>query len=482
MKIGIDIGSHSTKAARMTAEGIPSMIADGQTKLPFTFTLFQKIEGGFLVGNDAVIGLQNVDFANQCDWSLDKLGQSEPLLTDKKEQWYAETILALLFKKIKLDIDAYTITGAACAKPFSIPDQGLAIAAQLTDMPFGGCLDSAIAATLCYKPNDKKPVMVIDWGHSGVTVSLIQKTADSYQIIASEQKLDIGGKNWTEKLLALLLKRFGERFGEIPTTARQSLTIVAENLKEQLSNSQYASQNVVVESEMLSITVNRSEFEVVIENDVLQFGQLLEKCLKQTDSDSIETVILTGGCMFVPLAKNAIKRHLPNVKKWYETESISSVAFGMARYASQITNIAKNDTDSLKYNFGVLSINPKIKNTEIDTIIRKNTATPARARRTYYMVNQEQRSINLTIVQFDTDSDDYELVGKIVIGPLLNAEANKAIEVSFLYSDEGVLVVTSYDPETGIETEHNLQANGTDGFQFAQQRQLVRTTAVNGVV
>jgi molecular chaperone DnaK len=487
MKIGIDIGTYAIKAAKIASEGHPFLISDTTTKQAFTPVRFTKTESGYLIGQDAE-HIKNNPLTDIGKKLIDYLDRSEAVLVDNKQKkWFPETILALFFKKIKLDIDTFNLSGVACSLAVDWSEsqcKGIATATQLADMPLVGEVSAPMAAAYFHNPSARNPVLVVDWGHSGLTVSVLQKRGTQLYLLGFERQAGIGGATWTQKLADIILKKFQERFGITPASAIQAVAQVAERMKEQLSISLYAQDTILVETELLRIMVSRKEFESVLQSDIQHFASLVEKCLAKvgTARSFIEEVILVGGCINVPLVKQTIKAYWPEVKNWYENTPTSAIALGTALFADQQETKSHvfNSTDSLNYHLGVLSINSKTKRTEIDIIIHKYTALPAHARRKYYTATNSQRIMNLTIVQFEENPDDYELVGKLSIGPL-NPQVNQPVEVSVSYTDDGTLSISSYNPETGLELANTFQANQANPFQFVQQRQLVRTTAVNGI-
>jgi len=482
VKIGIDIGSYSIKTARLTPEGIATIVPDAQTRLAYTLTSFRPTEGGFLVGADAsTLSHHPTDI-------LEYLKKTTPVLTDhQKKSWYAAGIVALYIKKIRLDTDVLHIEGAVSCVPSSwdsVQKKGMETAVQLADIPLLRCVDAPIAAAWHHRPSAQKPVLIIDWGHSGLRLSLVQKTSDTFQSIASIEKQGIGGKHWNDLITEWLLQQFKVRFDHLANShITQAIASCAGALKENLSDALFAKQTILAESELLGIMLDRQSFERLISADMPQFSNLLNQLLRQVSlsAEGLDEVILTGGCTLVPYVKQKIKAHLTNVKKWYDKDALLANALGSVRYAVQfIPGHTLPETDHL--NLGVLNINSKTQNTEIDTIVARTSALPARTRRTYYTATQDQREINLTIVQFGEDKSDYDVLDKVLIGPLLSSEAHQAIEVTFVYDEEGILRITGYDPETGTEYQNTLQITASEGFQFYPQRRLVRSTPVNGVI
>lgn len=482
MKIGIDIGSYSIKTARLTPEGIATIVPDAQTRLAYTLACFRPTEGGFLVGADAAtLSHHSIEI-------LEYLKENAPVLTDMHQKsWYAAGIMALYIKKIRLDTDVIHIDGAVSCAPSGWDleqKKGVETAIQLADIPLLGTVNTAIAAAWHHRPLAQKPVLVIDWGHSGVRLALVQKTSDTYQSIASVEKQGIGGKHWNDLITEWLLQQYKLRFGHLANShIAQAIASCAGTLKENLSEAFFAKQTILAESELVGIMLDRQAFERLISSDLTKFNSLLNQLLKQQGltAEGIEEVILTGGSTLIPCVKQKIKTQLANVKKWYDKDALLANALGSVRYAIQfIPGHTLPETDHL--NLGVLNINFQTLNTEIDTIVARTSALPARTRRTYYTATQDQREINLTIVQFGKDKRDYVVVDKVLIGPLLSSEAHQAIEVTFVYDEEGILRITGYDPETGTEYQNTLQITASEGFQFYPQRRLVRSTVVNGVL
>jgi molecular chaperone DnaK (HSP70) len=257
-------------------------------------------------------------------------------------------------------------------------------------------------------------------------------------------------------------------------------------LKEELSEKLFAKQTILVESEMVGMLLDRSVFQKLIFSDLQQFNSLLDSLLKKVNinPENIDEVILTGGCSLVPAVKKHIKDIFPNVKKWFEKDALWANVFGSVRHNNAINTpqLPVGYPENKHPNLGILNFNAHSKDLEVDVIVSASAVLPLRVRRNYYTNVKDQREINLTIVQFVNSPTDYQIVERLIIGPLLGSEAQQVIEVTFLYDEEGTLRITSYDPETGTEYQNVLQIASLEGFQFHSQRQLVRETAVNGVL
>jgi molecular chaperone DnaK (HSP70) len=325
MKIGLDIGDNYIKVARLSLEGFPMMVQDGFTKLNHTLNCLEKVENGFLIGYESVTSQKSIAI------TFAKATGNLPIFTDMSGVvWVIETLLALLLKKIKTDIDTMGIESAIFAVPVGLNETQKNVihaATKLADINHVVLVDAPLAAIAHHKIQQLNNVLVIDWGYSGVKLAIVTKRVNTYQIERSLDILDIGGQSFTNKLTTIIEGNFEKRFGYALPNLRNNPLKVAEELKIELSANEYASRDIVIDSELINITVSRTTFTEAIKPDVDRGIDAIQQFI---DSLTIEAVILTGGCMLIPDVKKCLKTTLSSIKKWYDTEPLAAATMGAA--------------------------------------------------------------------------------------------------------------------------------------------------------
>ena len=332
MKISIDVGSFYIKAARLSLEGFPMMISDANSKANYTLNKIEKVDTGFLIGYEPV-NPQNTQW-NNLTWnsSIDK-------------SWPTEALMALIVKKVKADSDAFSIAALDFVIPVGFGEQQknmLAIISKLVDVPKYSITETPIATIAHHRIQNLDTILVVDWGYSGLRISIVSKQNRNYKIVAHQEIVGSGGKDFTQRLSDVISANFEKRFSYAIPQFQNSLARIVEQLKIELSSNFHASQDSIIDNELVSVSVSRRSFELSIKSEVETALQKMNQFITESgfELQNINAIILSGGCTMIPYIKNHLKNTFSTIRRVYDTDPITSAVLGAA--------IAQNDFLSAK--------------------------------------------------------------------------------------------------------------------------------------
>lgn len=365
MEIGLDLGSYFVKASRLSLEGFPMTIQDGYSKSNYSINCLERVDNGFLIGQDSslspVSDRFNLGFADTTHF------------TDQHDVvWHADTLLALILKKIKADIDTLAIDSVNFAIPVDLSEVQKKVinsAVKLAKINQCSLIEAPLAAIAHHRIHYLHKVLVLDWGYSGLKISIINKDNSSYQIFKHEEIMNIGGKAWTQKLVDEISKNFENRFGYTLPQLKNSSTKLAEELKLDLSICEYATQDVIIDTELVNITIARQAFEQSIKSDLGVGMEAIKKLIEASDYQlsQIEGIVLTGGCMNIPCVKQRLRETFTQTKKWFDNDPLTAIAMGASAYNnSKVLNI--HTTESIINTGQFLQQHSLVKNTAVNGV------------------------------------------------------------------------------------------------------------------
>jgi molecular chaperone DnaK len=314
-------------------------------------------------------------------------------------------------------------------------------------------------------------------------------------VLAKEGLTNLGGKEFDEKLGAMILEKF-ERAGLSPNlNARtlQQLRRASEEIKFELCVPGRTQERrvVMLGTQSVEVRISREDFEREIESLIAETEAVTRRCVQGAGLglSDLNAVLLVGGSSLVPAIGERIRKMMgPAASRVKFHEPMRAVAYGAAIHTAQLSGDAEKYSlpPELRgvtgYHVGVRIVDPRTGRVRIDPIIKKNMPLPTRAHKTYYTSHADQQRISLEIVQYLSPDDEMIALGKLVVGPLPSPKANYPIEVMIENREDGTVEVRAYDPQTRIELNQAFSRQSDDVFgHLASQRVLVKSTVINNV-
>lgn len=502
MNVGIDLGTTYSLIGRLGADGMPTLFPDSSDA-----TMDQTPSAVYIQGTSAIVG-SLVDVMAEENPDLRTLrffkrnfGEGKPLYFDGGNAWYAETVAALVLRKLVFDAEAASasrVRGAVITVPAHFNDvqrKAVIAAASLADLPVLGLLEEPVAAALHYgvqNAANEQILLVYDFGGGTFDATVLCLDEKGVYVLSKDGVTNLGGKELDEKIGEIILQRF-ERAGVNPhINARTLLQLrrVSEDIKFELCIPHKLQERrvVMLGAHSVEVRIHRSEFEREIRASIAQTEQVLLRCVAGAGLTlaDVNIVLLVGGSSLVPAVSESVRRLMgANADAVRYHEPMRAVAYGAAIHTAQVTGRAEEfDLPPITrgvtgYNVGVRIVDPRTGEVRVEPLIKKNMPLPASAKTTLYTRNATQQRIVLDIVQYMSPEDEMIGLGQLVVA-IPVGQANYPVEVTVESQSNGTVAISAYDPLTKRELQQTFEREVDDVFgHLASQKALVRAMAIN---
>jgi molecular chaperone DnaK (HSP70) len=507
MRVGIDLGTTFSLISTLQKDGQPVLLPDNSFKDVFStpsavYISERNASVGYLV--DTILE-QNPDLP-VIRFFKRNFGENSPIHFDKQGNgWLAETIGALVLKKLKFDAEGYTgnlVESAVITVPAHFNDlqrKAVLNAAALAEIPVLGLVEEPVAAALHYGVTyggHNRIFLVYDLGGGTFDVSILSMDEKGVYVLAKDGNTELGGKEFDEAISGIILQQFEKNAGyPLPINALTSLQLrrISEEIKIELSipNKPFLKKHILIGQHPFEIMIYRKDFEQSIRSMIEKTIEITVRCIDGAGLklEDIDALLLVGGSSMVPYVRDRLCKVFPNGdKKISFHEPMRAVAYGASLHAAQLSGeaeamqIPSEFRGVTGYNVGIKIFNPQTNRTEIDCLIKKNLPLPSRAKRTYYTSSAQQTKIMLQLVQYLDDGSSSVDIGELVIGPIPNPRINYAVDITVTNGEDGLIKIDAFDPNTGVELNKTFGKDNQDSSaKLGAQRLLVRNTFINNL-
>lgn len=499
MIVGIDLGTTFSLISYINAAGTPTLVPSRRDAQRFqTPSVVHVGERGCLVGDIVEELLMEEAALPVCRFA--KLGMGHPeksVFKDHTGRDYSpEAISALVLRKLKEDAEAALnepITGAVITVPANFNDaqrQATMNAGRLADIPVLGLVEEPLAAATFFGLNTKggeRLIFVFDIGGGTLDATILSATPEGLYAIATEGADNIGGKNFDEIIMSLVIEQFRGQHGFDPRSdpeSAQRLRAFATQSKIALSapSTTVISKPIILAGKTLRVTFSRAQFEQEALPWLEACKEVCERALKSQHLawDDIDELILTGGSSLVPCVERCV-REMSGLQpaRIRREQPHASVAYGAALLAEQFHGKKQTAAPPLRQivtsnELGLRVFDPKERKPAFHAMIEKNVPVPVSARQTFYTQGANQTSVTLELLQRKDPFTPPETLGQFTFGPLRHPEPGHPVVVEMGYDGVGRVTVTATDGRTGesVEREFSKQTEADLTATYARLQKL----------
>lgn len=491
--IGIDLGTTNSLVAELDNTGRPRIVHNREGVNVTPSVVHYQSGGKATVGQEAksVIGIETDVFY---EFKRD-MGTSATYKSSRGSVTPTD-LSALVLRRLKDDFESSV--GKATAVVVTVPAnfrnearEATLAAAREAGLSTDILLNEPTAAALYYANVSGLQLdghyVVFDLGGGTLDVSVIKAKGNDVEVLASEGLQKLGGKDFDQKLLEIVARKFkastGIEFNEFDFGFSKN---DAEEVKKSLSNVKEKKIQLFGQGiKPTSITVSREEFEEAISGLIAQTELLCETAMAEAglNPSDIKEIFLAGGSSRIPLVKTT-------ASKFFGREALMSgnpdeaIALGAAIYAGfkadkqHLNPLQTQAVSGIAFQeiapayFGTLTIDSEKKAIGIaarrnNVIIEKNAKIPCSKTESFYTVSDNQTAVNCTITQAPTNEIDPRFVRVIWEGSLelpAGRPAGQEISVTYSYSENGTMSAVFLDVASSKKTEVDIAAQG-DGAQ-----------------
>ncbi len=468
--VGIDLGTTNSEVAALVDGKVQVLAAEGEQIMPSYVGV--SPEGTVLIGTPA--RNQYVLYPERTVKSIKRRMGTGERVPMGEPTYSPSEISAMILRALKDRAEAAlgeAVRRAVITVPAYFSDaqrQATRDAGEIAGLEVVRILNEPTAAALAYGSDrdGDRTVLVYDLGGGTFDVSLVQVSGDVTEVLASHGNNRLGGDDFDQLLLDLILARFVAVGGPDVRGDRRAMSRLlraAEEAKKRLSFEPFtrlreehlAGQDGVPVH--LDLEVSREEYERLIRHLVDSTLDSVHRALADAGvpPDKVDEILLVGGATRTPLVSELLREKTGLVPR-QEVHPDLCVALGAGVLAARL---AGHDVDRVLVDispysfgpsyFGILDSRP----TEhcYHPVIARNTPLPASRTDTYVTMVDHQEAWQVCVYQGDDPNAlNNVLVGRFLIEGLSAVPAGNEVLCRMDLDLDGILRVTATEKRTGL--------------------------------
>jgi molecular chaperone HscC len=455
--IGIDLGTTNSLAAYWAddrAKLVPNIF--GSTLTPSVVSVNET--GEIYVGQIAkerIITHPHLTAAN-----FKRYMGTEKIYKLGKYSFTPEELSAFVVRSLKSDAEAFfgcEVTDAVISVPAYFNDaqrKATKRAAELAGLNVERLISEPTAAAISYglhQENFETKFLVFDLGGGTFDVSILEMFECVMEVKSIAGDNFLGGEDFTELLLSYFVNNCDIDIENLDLKVRSILSKQAESCKYQLTNDSLGKMSFCVNNNNYETTIDRTEFEKLVNPLLLRLRQPIERALRDADltPKDIDTVVLIGGATRMPVVRSVVSKMF-NKLPYSNINPDEAVALGAAiQVALKERNESLSEvilTDVCPYSLGT-NIAKNMGNRKHESgyflpIIERNTPIPVSRAEVLQTISDNQTSIHLEIFQGESRRVENNIkIGEINIEVPPAPSGEQLIDVRYTYDINGILEV-----------------------------------------
>ena len=494
--LGIDLGT-TNSAVAVVEGGQPKVLenAEGSRTTPSIVAIGKSGERlvGLLAKRQSVTNPANTVFSvkrligrrfddaevqrdlKSVPYAIERAGDGVQVKMGDKS-YRPQEVSAMVLQKLKADAEAKLgekVTEAVITVPAYFDDsqrQATKDAGEIAGLNVRRIINEPTAAALAYgfdKKGEQK-VAVYDLGGGTFDVSVLDISADTVEVKATNGDTHLGGDDFDQRIMKWILDEFKKESGvdiSGDPMALQRIKEAAEKAKVELSSSAETEINQPFITAGASgpmhlvLKMSRAKLEELV-HDLVQ--ATLEPCRKaladaKLTAKDIDEVILVGGMTRMPLVQKTVEEFFgkkPNVS----VNPDEVVAIGAAVQAGILQGDVK---DVLLLDVTPLSLGIETMGGVRTVLIPRNTTVPTAKSETFSTAADNQDTVEIHVLQGEREmAGDNKSLGKFQLSGIPAAPRGvPQVEVTFDIDANGILKVTARDKATGKEQAITITAS-----------------------
>lgn len=506
--VGIDLGTTYSAVAQLSDSGDPVLInnADGKPITPSVVLLGD--EGQVVVG-PTFERMSEEEPQRIVEAIKRQMGNKDFHIVYQNKKLTPEFLSALILKKLKQDAEATIgpIANAVVTVPYYFNDvrrKATQDAGRIAGLNVVDILNEPTAATLAYawvkgdlggaSGTAEKTILVYDLGGGTFDVTVVNYTATSFRVLATDGDVMLGGLDWSRRIVDHVSEQFQRKHGEDPRDDPETLlqfTQECEQAKRELSSKSQVPVSVYYKGKTLTVSLTRGDFERMTSDLLQRTKDTTELVLQQAgiSEDKLDEVVLVGGSTYMPVVETMLR----NVCKREPSREVmpeEAVSMGAAIHAAilearatggesrlgqavvkRLKSVQTADVNS--HSLGVKITDPNDRSRKVNHImIPKNTTIPFTHSQRFVTNSPNQKTIHVYILEGDArDPNACTNIGDFRIVDLPpNLPAGSPVEVSYTYDKNGRIsasameVTSNKEAKTEIVRDSGVSSEEVDAF------------------
>lgn len=394
-------------------------------------------------------------------------------------------------KKTAEDYLGHEVTEAVITVPAYFNDsqrQATKDAGKIAGLEVKRIINEPTAAALAFgmdkKPGNRK-IAVYDLGGGTFDISIIEIAEvdgeHQFEVLSTNGDTFLGGEDFDQRIMNYLIDEFKNSSGidlRKDPLALQRIKEAAEKAKIELSSTQQTEVNLpyitadATGPKHLNIKITRAKLESLVEDLVTKTIEPCRVALKDANSESssIDDVILVGGQTRMPLVQEVVKKFFGKEPR-KDVNPDEAVAVGAAIQGAVLSGSVK---DVLLLDVTPLSLGIETMGGVMTKLIEKNTTIPTRANQTFSTAADNQTAVTIHVLQGEREmASANKSLGRFDLTDIPPAPRGMPqIEVTFDIDANGILHVSAKDKATGKAQSIRIQASS--GLSEGEVEKMVK--------
>lgn len=470
--VGIDLGTTNSLCA-IFENGNPRLIpnAHGGFLTPSIVGILE--DGQVVVGAPA--REYRITNPERCSYAFKRLIGTDRKVSLGDQSFTSPELSSLILRSLKEDAEAdlgQVVTQAVITVPAYFNDaqrKATKKAGEMAGLRVKRIINEPTAAALTYGFHERdadKKIIVIDLGGGTFDVTLMEIFEGTLEIISTAGESFLGGEDFTDRLMATVLKTLGLQLEQAEMTSPLLISRLRQECETAkrafLNESEVAvripNEQGEVDEKNKKVKVTRDAYAKVSQRLMDRLKAPIAKSLRDGDCDpsEVDDVILVGGATRMPILQDFIRDYFgrdPLCK--FNPDEV--VALGSAIQAALILDDAAVDdmvmTDVCPFTLGVEVVKQfgnRMADGYYTPVIHRNTTIPVSREESFSTVMSNQSEVSISVYQGESRrvKDNFKL-GELKVTGIPPGPAGSEVCVRFTYDMSGILEVEAFVPSSG---------------------------------
>jgi molecular chaperone DnaK len=344
---GIDLGTTYSAVAYVSETGQPAVCRNFDSLETTPSVVYFENESNVVVGS--VAKNSAITYPDRVVSLIKRQMGTEATFEFDGKTYTPESISALILKQLTSDAAAHT-NGGVSKVVITVPAyfgmlerDATKNAGKIAGLDVIGIVPEPVAAALHYEATtdaENKTILVYDLGGGTFDTTVIRVSQNEIFVVCTDGDDHLGGADWDARLKDLLLAKFRAQVPpeidfEDDEEFLQSVAIVAEDTKKQLSKVESRPVPLRGAGAAARVEVSRTEFEAATDDLLDKTIEIVKRTLATLEEKSpgatIDSVLLVGGSTKMPAMAKRLRAEFGWEPMLHDPEL--AVAKGAALYA-----------------------------------------------------------------------------------------------------------------------------------------------------
>ncbi|MDL2410584.1 molecular chaperone HscC [Rhizobium calliandrae] len=460
--VGIDLGTSNSLVA-VWSENKACLITNalGEALTPSAVSVAE--DGVILVGRAAADRL--ITHPDRSVTSFKRWMGSAKGVQLAGKTWRAEELSALVLKSLKNDVESElgeVIAEAVISVPayFNDPQRKATLhAAQLAGLKVERLINEPTAAALAHglEAAGDGRFLILDLGGGTFDVSLLHKYENVMEIRASAGDSLLGGNDFRDLIVKLLLKRHELDEERLEPSEHARLSREAEALKFALSEWPEATYEFTLGRATCAGELTRAAFEEASAPLIRRMRAPIESAIRdaRVDPTKIDQIVLVGGATRMPLVRSLVTRlfgrfPLAHPRPDHAIALGAAVQAGLKHRRGALDEVIM--TDVCPFTLGTSVMDRRAPDGAIlSPIIDRNAVVPISRENSYRTIANGQTRVDIDVLQGEHMRPSQNVrIGTVSVPVPAGPAGRESVGVRFTYDINGALEVEVKVTSTGF--------------------------------